>query len=273
MREPIYKTYGWLFDVDFDEYAPDLKIFNSIQSFFQRPLRYRSTPQSVAKIYFPCDGFLQAHGEIDSNGRMEQIKGVTYDAEKFLGMPIELRSEGTKMYYAVIYLAPGDYHRFHGGADWNVEGRFHFPGDIFPVNNIFARRLPGLFTLNERVVIFGNYDGGRFYSITSVGAFNVGSIRLAFEPDLRTNLEVQDNCAKTHGYGETISNPYPSEERLRVEDPGYLHYYAEEFPVIKSQEMGRFTFGSTIVMAFEVDKEFQLDKEIGSKVRYGETIL
>ena len=40
-----------------------------------------------------------------------------------------------------------------------------------------ARKMPGLFTLNERAVLSGSWEHG-FFSFTAVGAYNVGSIRL-----------------------------------------------------------------------------------------------
>lgn len=40
---------------------------------------------------------------------------------------IEVR-EGNKMFFVVVYLAPGDYHRFHSPTSWVVERRRHFAG-------------------------------------------------------------------------------------------------------------------------------------------------
>ncbi len=36
--------------------------------------------------------------------------------------------EGNKLFFCVVYLAPGDYHRFHSPTSWIVERRRHFRG-------------------------------------------------------------------------------------------------------------------------------------------------
>lgn len=73
---------------------------------------------------------------------MEQVKGVTYDLRQFLGdlnnstsnriaddyVNSLLKNPDNRLYQLIIYLAPGDYHRFHSPTDWNIKLRRHFPG-------------------------------------------------------------------------------------------------------------------------------------------------
>jgi len=131
---------------------------------------------------------------------LEQVKGVNYSLKAFLGpqnWPKNSNNEifqnlnadeaqyeknilhnpENRLYHCVIYLAPGDYHRFHSPTDWTISFRRHFPGELFSVNPSVARWLQGLFNLNERAVYYGEWKYG-FFSMTAVGATNVGSIKV-----------------------------------------------------------------------------------------------
>lgn len=74
----------------------------------------------------------------------------------------------TALYQCVIYLAPGDYHRFHSPTEWKPEVRRHFVGELLSVSPRVAQWLPGLFCLNERVLYMGEWKHG-FFSMTAVG--------------------------------------------------------------------------------------------------------
>lgn len=109
----------------------------------------------------PSDGKVLHFGKVDSDGRLEQVKGVTYDLERFLGARLQdvtrdillkvkshsgqddghvcedqncyrVRSvsDTKSLYHVVLYLAPGDYHHFHSPVDWNIAIRRHFPGNL-----------------------------------------------------------------------------------------------------------------------------------------------
>lgn len=156
------------------------------------------------------------------------------------------------LYYAVIYLAPGDYHRFHSPTNWVVERRRHFAGELYSVSPYLQRTMPGLFTLNERVVLLGRWRWG-FFSYVPVGATNVGSIKVNFDRELRTNSLTTDTEADR-----------AAEEAARSGQP-YLGYaeatYESASAVLRGyalrrgEEMGGFQLGSTIVLVFEAPAE------------------
>jgi phosphatidylserine decarboxylase len=157
----------------------------------------------------------------------------------------------TALYYVVIYLAPGDYHRFHSPTAWVVEKRRHFAGELYSVSPYLQRTLPGLFTLNERVVLLGRWRWG-FFSMTPVGATNVGSIVINFDKELRTNSLLTDTAAD-HAAEEAAARGEPYS--------GYAEAtYQSASPVLgghalkRGEEMGGFQLGSTIVLVFEAPK-------------------
>ena len=163
----------------------------------------------------------------------------------------QAREVPTALYYCVIYLAPGDYHRFHSPVSWVVESRRHFAGELYSVSPYLQRTLPGLFTLNERVVLLGRWKHG-FFSYTPVGATNVGSIIINFDRELRTNSLLTDTLADR-----------AAEQAAQKGEPysGYAEAtYTSASPVLgghalrKGEEMGGFQLGSTIIMVFEAPK-------------------
>lgn len=105
---------------------------------------------------------------------------------------------GNSLFFTVVYLAPGDYHRFHSPTAWVVEKRRHFfglftlmysqsfvdskwhAGELFSVSPFMAKRLENLFVLNERVALLGRWRHG-FFGMVPVGATNVGSININFD--------------------------------------------------------------------------------------------
>jgi phosphatidylserine decarboxylase len=86
----------------------------------------------------PADGIVLTIGRVRDD-HVEQVKGVTYSLDALLGynpatkkIPREGHTykprTGNAMYSAVIYLAPGDYHRFHSPTEWKFETLRHFAG-------------------------------------------------------------------------------------------------------------------------------------------------
>lgn len=198
-----------------------------------------------------------------------------------------LRSKApTSLHYVVVYLAPGDYHRFHSPTSWVAEKRRHFAGELYSVSPYLQRTLPGLFTLNERVVLLGRWRWG-FFSFTSVGATNVGSIKINFDSELRTNSLTTDTAAdRAAEEASDRGEPYSGfAEATYGEASKLLGGHA----LRRGEEMGGFQLGSSIVLVFEAPKGrrksldegwadgttkggWQWGIKQGQKVKYGEAI-
>lgn len=157
----------------------------------------------------------------------------------------------TSLYYCVVYLAPGDYHRFHSPVSWVAETRRHFAGELFSVSPYLVRTLPGLFTLNERVVLLGRWRWG-FFSYIPVGATNVGSIVVNFDRELRTNSLTTDTAAdRAAEEAKQRGEPYSGYAEATYDQASHV---LGGHALKKGEEMGGFQLGSTIVLVFEAPK-------------------
>lgn len=261
LRKPIIGSYSWYFACNVTEAVEEEIVnYSSLGAFFKRQLKPDARRICDAScIVSPADGTVLHFGEVQ-NDLVEQVKGITYSMKTFLGpnQPSastykELESnDNKKLYHCVIYLGPGDYHSFHSPSEWNVKQRRHFPGDLFSVHPGIARMVAGLFNHNERVVLTGTWKHG-FFSFTAVGAYNVGSINLKFDQDLKTN------CPGRYSEGSFDECDYISDEPNGVS-------------LVRGERMGAFNLGSTIVLIFEAPTDFKFDVQPGQKLRYGEPV-
>jgi len=266
LRRHVLEWYVKKFDCNMKEAEEeDIHTYNNLGDLFRRAIKPDVRPISSGDcVVSPSDGKVLSVGNV-SSGKIEQIKGINYQLETFLG-PITWNtnpeilhgncdyqhmlttSNGNRMYQVTIYLAPGDYHRFHSPADWEVEFRRHFPGELFSVSPLIARRIAGLFSLNERVVYTGTWKHG-FFSFIAVGATNVGSIKVYHDKDLQTNC-------KKHQKG----NQYDAR-------------FIDQLTYKKGEAFGEFNMGSTIVLVFEAPQEFSLNVRPGDTVKFGQALL
>ncbi|ORY71892.1 phosphatidylserine decarboxylase-domain-containing protein [Pseudomassariella vexata] len=181
------------------------------------------------------------------------------------------------LYYVVVYLCPGDYHRFHSPTNWVVERRRHFAGELYSVSPYLQRTLPGLFTLNERVVLLGRWRWG-FFSYVPVGATNVGSIKVNFDRELRTNSLTTDTAAdRAAEEAAERGEPYSGFAEATYEAASAV---LGGHALKRGEEMGGFQLGSTIVLVFEAPLNeipgsqggFRWAVEKGQKVKMGQAL-
>ncbi|MEE6504230.1 hypothetical protein FKM82_005108 [Ascaphus truei] len=268
LRKPVYSLYIWTFGVNMKEAAvEDLHQYRNLSEFFRRKLKPQARPVCDShSVISPSDGKILHFGRV-KNCEVEQVKGVTYSLESFLGPQTGAENvsvsktsfqeqlvtqEGNELYHCVIYLAPGDYHCFHSPTDWNVYHRRHFPGSLMSVNPGVARWIKELFCYNERVVLSGGWKHG-FFSLTAVGATNVGSIRIYFDRDLQTNS--------------------PRYSKGSHNDLSYVTNNNQDgIAMRKGEQLGEFNLGSTIVLIFEAPKDFTFNLKAGQKIHFGEAV-
>lgn len=346
LRAPCYRFYSFLFGVNIDEMKnKDLSNYPNLGKFFYREIDMKHRPiDPNALLVSPADGKVLKFGKVDKDGNIEQVKGMTYHLETFLGSTdskkiansniiapnlnskpienqeshsvflnhllnntnldcsshaqdfaapseettlVEFTDEGeralfhpttaqvikasialnnkdlknkeeTDLFYTVIYLAPGDYHRFHSPVTWVTTLRRHFVGQLYSVAPYFQNTFNNLFVLNERVSLLGYWKYG-FFSMTPVGATNVGSIKLNFDEDLVTNTKIHNGVKskKNTCYEAHYTNSSP---------------LLKGQPLFKGQEMGGFMLGSTVVLVFEAPKSFKFTLTQNQHIKVGETI-
>ncbi|XP_029108440.1 phosphatidylserine decarboxylase proenzyme, mitochondrial isoform X1 [Scleropages formosus] len=273
LRKPIYSLYIWTFGVNMKEAAvEDLHHYRNLNEFFRRKLKPQARPVCDSHcVISPADGKILHFGKV-RNCEVEQVKGVTYSLETFLGpqtwterlapkkkeedltsfQDLLVTKEGNELFHCVVYLAPGDYHCFHSPTDWRVAHRRHFPGSLMSVNPGVARWIKELFCHNERVVLSGEWTYG-FFSLTAVGATNVGSIRIYFDKELHTN---------SPRYSKGSYNDFSYVSTLNQEGVNMR----------KGEHLGEFNLGSTIVLLFEAPRDFNFSLKPGQKIRFGEAL-
>ncbi|CAH1173888.1 unnamed protein product [Phaedon cochleariae] len=261
LRPSIYQLYSNTFGVNISEAEnEDLKSYPSLSDFFARSLKDGAREiDKESCLVSPCDGTVLHLGTVDKE-QVEQVKGVTYSLKSFLGESwMENKSDrdfrtsllhrphdGNTLYQCIIYLAPGDYHRFHSPAEWKPTHRRHFSGELLSVNPSIAKWLPGLFILNERAVYLGQWEHG-FFSYTAVGATNVGTVKVYFDDTLQTNQPNRSKQCREHHLGSAIG-------------------------LKKGEIVGEFRMGSTIVLIFEAPDNFKFSIMPGDRVKMGQRL-
>ncbi|MFQ6371646.1 archaetidylserine decarboxylase [Shewanella sp. YIC-542] len=226
---------------------PEADDYRSFNAFFTRALKAGVRPLCHDPLYLahPVDGTVSQCGDIE-NGRIIQAKGHDYSALSLLGGKAEVADRFYDGDFATIYLAPKDYHRIHMPCDGVLSKMIYIPGELFSVNPLTARHVPGLFARNERVVaIFETAIGPM--AMVLVGATIVASIETV--------------------WAGTVTPP--TGKKVFVWD--YDTQGKEAITLRKGEEMGRFKLGSTVVLLFAKDAldEFADDVEPGETTRMG----
>jgi len=213
----VTRAYCRAYRVNMHEAEPQPTPYQSFDAFFTRALRQGARRLSGDALISPCDGVISAVGRVDPGARLF-VKRQPYEVGELVGDPREA-ARYTGGDFAVIYLAPRDYHRVHSPVEGRVTLVRGMPGDLFPVNSIGERHVPQLFVRNQRAAIVIETEGLGRVTVVMVGAVIVGRITATVLP--------------------------------HPDVPEGLHPIEPARPVEKGGEIGIFHLGSTVVLLLE----------------------
>ena len=233
---PLFSAYCRAYGVNLAEAEQADGGFSSFDAFFTRSLRDGARRISRDALVSPSDGRLSAAGRVDAGARLF-VKQQPYEVSELTGE----RSDAARYIggeFAVVYLAPGDYHRVHSPVAGTLSRVRKIDGDLYPVNGIGERHIPQLFVRNSRVVMPIETEGLGRVTAVMVGAVIVGRISV-------TGLAYPDVPAGEHSFS-------PSRKLERGDEIGIFH------------------LGSTVVLLLEPG--VSVARPLG-KVRYGDSLL
>jgi phosphatidylserine decarboxylase len=234
------------FNINMQEAQSDnLDNYDSFNAFFTRALKDGARPIDADSnsVVCPADGVVSQAGNISKN-KILQAKGIDYSVGRILGNSAEANHyhDGS---FATIYLSPKDYHRVHMPISGKLLRTRYIPGELFSVNDQTAQSLNGLFARNERLVCEFESDLAGQFSVIFVGAMLVAGIETVW------------GGFEQPGPGAVRENDFSDQSLI----------YA------KGDEIGRFKFGSTIVLLFGKDAVRGLDALLPqSPVSMGQSI-
>lgn len=244
----IIRRFVARYRVNMDEALDsDISSYRTFNEFFTRALKPGVRPVAQAALVCPVDGAVSQFGPI-AGDQLFQAKGHHYSTTALVGGDAALAAQYDNGSFATIYLSPRDYHRIHMPCAGRLTRMIYVPGDLFSVNPVTARGVPGLFARNERVVCVFESARGPFVLVL-VGATIVGSMATVW-----------------HG----VVNPPRSKT---VREWRYPAAGQPEVVLKQGDEMGRFLLGSTVVMLFPKGPlRFNRDWVPGGAVRLGEVM-
>ena len=247
VKNLLIKSAISIFRINMDEaLTRDLSKYETFNDFFIRQLKdgVRPIDERTNSICSPADGVITEHGQIQSS-QLIQAKNINYTLDHLLDHN-EMANRYKNGDFFTIYLSPKDYHRVHMPIDGKLISHQFIPGELFSVDHTSVSKIPSLFCKNERLICeFFSAKVGHF-SVIFVGAFLVSGIDTVWKRE--HNFETK---------------PHQREE---------LEDHSLQFK--KGQEIGRFRYGSTVILLFQNNKTIEVKKisKYASLVKVGNRI-
>jgi phosphatidylserine decarboxylase len=215
----IDKMYVKIFKIDMEDYEPENPCeYETLNDLFIRHKKFIEFYEDEDIVVSPSDSLVIAHDEIEDD-YVYQIKGKKYHINELI--PYETKLNGG--HFINLYLSPRDYHRFHAPIDMEILKATFIPGELMPVKPAQLEK-ELVFTKNKRVVLRCKDKKDRYFYFVAVGAMIVGKIHFNFDERLQKD------------YSEVTTFEYETPIKIK-----------------KGDELGRFEFGSSILLFFGPD--------------------
>ena len=242
IRKPLIGLFRLAYRIDMEDYLRKKSSeYDSFNDFFTRQIRPETRPISSQDIVSPTDGTFSCLGTADT-GCLLQAKNKWYSVSKLLADESDAARYANAQ-YAVIYLAPTNYHRVHVPLDSQLESLTYVPGKQFSVNKTSSRHISGIYARNERLIAKFSYRQGN-YCLIMVGALLVAGMSTVATGPIRRLTTV-------------TKIPLPQERCF----------------FNKGDEFGAFQMGSTVILLFEAQTiKWSGNVVEGKGVRFGEAI-
>lgn len=245
LKNVLIRQFISAYKVDMAEAADSVpENYACFNDFFTRALKpgVRKFTRHKKEIACPADGTISQIGNIEQ-GRIFQAKSHYFSTCELLGGSQEMADLFEDGKFATIYLSPKDYHRVHMPLTGELRQMVYVPGRLFSVSPLTANQIPRLFARNERMVALFETGQGPM-AMVMVGAMIVASIETT--------------------WAGLVTPPKRKLQRFDYGNPVKLG---------KSEEMGQFKLGSTVILLFGKDM-ISWDKALQAEevVRLGQQI-
>ncbi|KAG9127435.1 phosphatidylserine decarboxylase 1 [Ceratobasidium sp. 392] len=257
MRPAGFRLYAWIFGCNLEEMRdPDLTKYASLGEFFYRELAEGVRPIANSALVSPADGTVLHFGSITHDGRVEQVKGLTYSLDALLGSNSRSPSPTPTALPTPPHTPPNEF----------VQVPFpqRDPSHAHTSDAEFASVNGIDYTLDQ--LLGRSQDTPRADESADEDATQeeVRAMHPREPQDASVQSERKDTALRTN--------------LRRRPPPGAFveaHYTQASAllrgqPLTRGQEMGGFKLGSTVVMVFEAPRGFAFTVKPGEKVKVGQ---
>lgn len=239
----------WYYGISLEDCDPSNSHWHTLQEFYTRSWKPGSRPiDSKAYLVSPCDGEVIAVVDHVHSDTVVQVKGFSYSVHSLFRLRPPSPSPPERRRALIVFkMSMRDFHHVVAPTRFQCEGSIYVPGSLLPISQAWYRLVPGLVTLNERVVVHGTVEGSSApLYLALIGSTLTGKITLAIDKRVRTNF----------------LNP-----------PEYSIFTKyQPFPLERGAKVGTFEWGSAVAMLVDIPLSSELDVKNGSAVKAGQPL-